>query len=132
MENKFENYFDKVLADVPCSGLGVIRKKPDIKWNTKYEDIKELTDIQYKILQNAGKYVKPNGIIVYSTCTNVFKENQETVNWFLEENKNFKIVTDETLIPKEWRSGLKDGMLSLLPSKHGCDGFFICCLSKCE
>ena len=77
-------------------------------------------------------YLKAGGILVYSTCTNVFKENQETIKWFLDKNKNFKIVTDESLIPKEWLSGLKDGMLSLLPNKHGCDGFFICCLTKVE
>lgn len=131
-DKTFENKFDRIIADVPCSGLGVIRKKPDIKFNIKEEDIDKINETQRKILECAGKYLKPNGILVYSTCTNVFKENQETIKWFLSNNKNFKIVTDESLIPKDWKSGLKDGMLSLLPSLHDCDGFFICCLTKVE
>jgi len=130
--NEFVDNFDRIIADVPCSGLGVIRKKPDIKFNIKEEDIDSINEIQRKILLNASKYLKVGGILVYSTCTNVFKENQDTVNWFLEGNKNFEVVTDEDLIPDEWKSGLKDGMLSLLPSKHGCDGFFICCLKKVD
>ena len=128
----FENKFDRIIADVPCSGLGVIRKKPDIKFNIKEEDIEEINKTQKKILECAGKYLKTGGILVYSTCTNIFKENQETIKWFLSNNKNFKIVTDESIIPEEWKSGLKDGMLSLLPGLHGCDGFFICCLTKVE
>ena len=131
-DKTFENKFDRIIADVPCSGLGVIRKKPDIKFNIKEEDIEKINETQKKILECAGKYLKPGGILVYSTCTNIFKENQETIKWFLSNNKNFKIVTDESIIPKDWKSGLKDGMLSLLPSIHGCDGFFICCLTKVE
>ena len=131
-DKTFENKFDRIIADVPCSGLGVIRKKPDIKFNIKEEDIEEINETQKKILECAGKYLKPGGILVYSTCTNVFKENQETIKWFLSNNKNFKIATDESIIPEEWKSGIKDGMLSLLPSLHGCDGFFICCLTKVE
>lgn len=130
--SEFVDKFDRIIADVPCSGLGVIRKKPDIKFNIKEEDIKNINEIQKRILVNAGKYLRVNGILVYSTCTNIFKENEDTINWFLKENKNFKLVTYETLIPDEWKSGLKDGMLSLLPSKHKCDGFFICCLTKIE
>lgn len=132
IEESFYNKFDRIIADVPCSGLGVIRKKPDIKFNINEDDIEKINEVQKKILENAALYLKVGGILVYSTCTNVFKENQETIEWFLDKNKNFKIVTDESLIPKEWLSGLKDGMLSLLPNKHGCDGFFICCLTKVE
>ena len=131
-DETLESKFDRIIADVPCSGLGVIRKKPDIKFNINEENIENINEIQKKILECAGKYLKPGGILVYSTCTNIFKENQETVKWFLDKNKNFKVVTDENIIPKEWRTGLKDGMLSLLPSLHGCDGFFICCLTKIE
>lgn len=129
---EFDNKFDRIIADVPCSGLGVIRKKPDIKFNINEEDIENINIIQKKLLENASRYLKVGGILVYSTCTNIFKENQETIKWFLEKNKNFKVVTDISLIPEEWRDGLEDGMLSLLPNKHNCDGFFICCLSKIE
>lgn len=127
---EFNNKFDRIIADVPCSGLGVIRKKPDIKFNISKEDIDSINVIQKKILQNAAKYLKSGGILVYSTCTNVFKENSETIRWFLSENPDFKICTDESLIPNEWKSGLENGMLSLLTSKHDCDGFFICALTK--
>lgn len=129
-DENFVNSFDKVLADVPCSGLGVIRKKPDIKWNTKEEDIEELTKIQYKILENAAKYVKQNGIIVYSTCTNIDKENVDLIHKFIAENKEFSIEKVVN-IPEEFKTGLTiDGMLELSPHRENCDGFFICILKK--
>lgn len=122
--------FDKIVADVPCSGLGVIRRKPDIKWNTKQEDIEELTKIQYKILVNASKYLKNNGILVYSTCTNTFEENEGIINKFLEENKEFKMVQIDN-IPEDFTKYVyKEGMLELSPDKNGCDGFFICKMTK--
>lgn len=127
---EFENKFDKIVADVPCSGLGVIRKKPDIKLRVKEEDINELNKVQKAILKNASLYLKPGGVLLYSTCTILSEENEETVKWFLNENKDFSICTDESIIPSEWRSGINDGMLLLLPNKHNSDGFFICCLKK--
>jgi len=129
---EFENKFDKIVVDVPCSGLGVIRKKPDIKFRVEEKDIDEINEVQKKILDNAAKYLKSNGMLVYSTCTILEKENEENIKWFLERNKNFEICTDEEKIPLKWRNGLRDGMLLLLPSKHECDGFFICCLTKIE
>jgi len=129
---ELENKFDRIIADVPCSGLGVIRKKPDIKFNIKEEDIANINKIQKDILKNVARYLKVGGRLVYSTCTNVFLENQETVKWFLKEYPNFKIDTDTNLIPNEWKDSLNEGMLSLLPSKNGCDGFFIVSLTKTE
>jgi len=129
-KSEFVESFDKVLADVPCSGLGVIRKKPDIKWNTKYEDIEELTKVQYQILENAGKYVKKDGIIVYSTCTNTNQENRDIIKKFIANNKEFSIVRIEDM-QDEFISGLtEDGMLELSPCFENCDGFFICILKK--
>ena len=122
--------FDKIVADVPCSGLGVIRRKPDIKWNTKAEDIKELTEIQYKILLNASKYLKNGGVLLYSTCTNNYEENEGIINKFLSENKNFKI-DKITNIPDDFSKYVcKDGILELLTDMNNCDGFFICKLTK--
>lgn len=129
---EFANKFDKIVADVPCSGLGVIRKKPDIKFRVKEDDIEEINKVQKAILQNASKYLKPGGILVYSTCTILSEENEDTVKWFLSGNSDFSVCTDEAKIPIEWRSGLNDGMLLLLPHKHNSDGFFICCLKKQE
>lgn len=129
---ELQNKFDRIIADVPCSGLGVIRKKPDIKFNIQEEDIININKIQKDILKNVSRYLKVGGRLIYSTCTNVFLENQETVKWFLKEYPNFKIDTDINLIPNEWKESLNEGMLSLLPSKNGCDGFFIVSLTKTE
>lgn len=126
----FKGYFDKIIVDVPCSGLGVIRKKPDIKLRTKEEDITEINKTQKEILENAGKYLKSGGTLIYSTCTILKKENEDVVSEFLIRNKDFKITTNEEVIPDEWKSGLKNGMLTLLPHKHGTDGFFICAMMK--
>lgn len=129
-DEKLVEKFDKIVADVPCSGLGVIRRKPDIKWNTKEEDIEELTQIQYKILVNASKYLKKGGTLVYSTCTNNKKENDDIVNKFLEENKEFKISKIDN-IPEDFIKDVhNEGMLELAPDKNKCDGFFICKLIK--
>lgn len=128
-ESLCEN-FDKIVADVPCSGLGVIRRKPDIKWNTTEDDVKNLTEIQYKILSNAGKYLKRGGILVYSTCTNNSQENEDIVNRFLQSNKEFEIAKIDN-IPEEFEKDVYDeGMLELLPDKNNCDGFFICKMCK--
>jgi 16S rRNA (cytosine967-C5)-methyltransferase len=122
--------FDKIIVDVPCSGLGVIRKKPDIKWNTTEEDVNNLTDVQYKILLNASKYLKVGGSLVYSTCTNVYDENEGVINKFLAENNQFKIAKIDN-IPEEFAQYVyNEGMLDLSPDKNGCDGFFICKLLK--
>ena len=90
--------FDVVLCDVPCSGLGVIRRKPDIKYKTE-NDFTELCEIQYKILCNAVKYLKSGGKILYSTCTLRRAENEDIVNRFLNEHNCFKKVTEKTLMP---------------------------------
>jgi len=127
---EFDGKFDKVLADVPCSGLGVIRKKPDIKWNTKPEDIEELTKIQYKILENAAKYVKNGGILLYSTCTNVSAENVDLINRFVSEHKEFVLEKIEG-VPDKFKSGLiNNEIMELSPYREDCDGFFICILKK--
>ena len=90
--------FDAILCDVPCSGLGVIRRKPDIKYKES-EDFSSLEKIQYSILSNAVKYLKKGGRIMYSTCTLRCAENEELVNSFLKEYNTFKKVTEKTLMP---------------------------------
>lgn len=88
-DKEYENKFDKILLDVPCLGLGVIKRKPDIKWQRRYEDIEEITKIQKSILNNCSKYLKVGGILVYSTCSILKSENEDIINNFLKENKNF-------------------------------------------
>lgn len=115
---------DLVLADVPCSGLGIIRRKPDIKYNKSLEDIQNLCDLQYGILQTSSQYVKREGTLIYSTCTLNPKENEEIIYQFLKNNPDFKLQ------PFELKTGEKsEGMMTLYPYLHDTDGFFIAKLS---
>jgi len=111
---------DKVLADVPCSGLGIIRRKPDIKWNK--DNIESLPKIQYKILENASKYLKVGGELVYSTCTVIKRENEDVINKFLSENKDFEAV--KIKLPEKLNRE-NQGYITLYPNIDGTDGFFI-------
>lgn len=111
---------DKVLADVPCSGLGIIRRKPDIKWNK--EDIQELPVLQYRILENAAKYLKPGGELVYSTCTLNKRENEDVICEFVKANKEFEFVKVE--LPGSLARE-NSGYITLYPNIDNTDGFFI-------
>ena len=118
---------DLVVADVPCSGLGIIRKKPDIR----YKNPKELAKLpreQRAILENAASYVRPGGTLIYSTCTVLPEENQEVVTWFLKEHPEFHLSPFVLPAP----IGGCDGHLTLWPQRWGTDGFYICRLEKQE
>ena len=95
-DESLKEKFDKILLDVPCLGIGVIKRKPDIKWKRKPEDVKNITEIQKKILDNCSKYLKKNGVMVYSTCSILEKENQDIVDKFLKENNEYYIRPEET------------------------------------
>lgn len=119
LNKDFIDKFDYVLVDAPCSGTGLYRKKPDIKWNKDLEDIKSLAEIQLEILDKAKDYVKDGGELLYSTCSLSKIENEDVVNKFLENNKNFKIKK------------LRDrDVLKLFPSTDGSDGFSITLMEK--
>lgn len=121
-EEAFLDAFDVVIADVPCSGLGVIRKKPDIR----YKDLaqtEQLPQLQSAILDNVSAYVRKGGVLLYSTCTVLRRENQDVALDFLARHSEFRL--EPFAVP----SGAlleNDGMLTLLPCVHGTDGFFIC------
>ncbi len=122
--------YDKVIVDAPCSRFGIIRKKPDIKYNKTGEDIDNLIKIQRQILENAEKYVKPGGYLLYSTCTISKKENIKNAEFFAK-NYNFSFVDISDRIPKNLLSNTaKDGYLELYPHIHGTDGFFIALFKK--
>ena len=125
---KLENTADRVLVDVPCSGLGIIRKKPEIKWNKKENSMKNLIEIQRKIILNAAKYVKTGGKLVYSTCTLNKEENEENINWFVSQNSQYKL---DKLYCGEFPNIIyhKEGYMTILPDNH-MDGFFIARLIK--
>ena len=125
---EWENAFDLVLVDAPCSGLGVIRKKPDIR----YKDPAPLADlpaVQLDILRNAARYVKPGGTLMYSTCTLLYRENEEVVETFLAENNSYKAEA----FPLPGPVGLvQGGSVTLWPHRHGTDGFFISKMRRAE
>lgn len=124
--------FDIVLADLPCSGLGVIGKKNDIKYRTQPERQKELVLLQRQILHNAADYVKPGGVLVYSTCTISEAENEGNVRWFMEHYP-FKTEPLDPYLPGELCSEeTKKGWLQLLPGVHKTDGFFIARMRKTD
>lgn len=128
LKEDYVEKFDKILLDVPCLGLGVIRRKPDIKWNRQENDIKEISDIQFNILKTCSKYLKKNGILVYSTCSMLKEENDKIIGQFIKEEK-FETINIEEQIPNEFAKITTNNMVQFLPSqKH--DGFFITMLKK--
>ena len=111
---------DRVLCDVPCAGLGVIRRKPEIKYKQP-EDLKRLPEIQYSILQNASRYPKCGGVLLYSTCSLSLEENNKVAERFLAENKNYRLMPMTNTGYSEIDG---NGMVTLFPDKNGSDGFF--------
>ena len=132
LDEKMVESMDLVICDVPCSGLGVMSRKSDIKYNISPEIQKELVELQRKIVINAAKYVKPGGVLVYSTCTTNVEENINNIRWLLE-SVNLKTVSITEYLPKELRSKDTDmGYIQLLPGINNTDGFFICKMLKGE
>ena len=125
-----EEKADIVIADLPCSGLGVIGKKADIKYKMTEETQRELAKLQKNILQIVHRYVKPGGTLVYSTCTINEEENMENVRWFLQQNPEFESVSVEPVLCEELKKSVKEGCLQLLPGIHESDGFFIAAFRK--
>lgn len=121
-----EKYFDRVLIDAPCSGLGVAHHKPDISLKITPEKLKSLAALQWDIISTCSRYVKPGGILVYSTCTINSDENEKIINRFLDEFPDFAIdeFTDE--VPDYFKNRIEEpGMIRLTPGRDGLDGFFI-------
>lgn len=120
--------FDRILLDAPCTGFGVIRRKPDLKWNKQASDIKAISYVQYELLVHVAKLLKPEGKLIYSTCTIEVDENQKLIEKFLHEHPQFKLdIAMKDDLPTE---ALKEkvetpGMLQILPHYWGTDGFFI-------
>lgn len=120
---------DVVYADLPCSGLGVMGKKRDIRYRISKEQMEELVSLQKKILSVVWKYVRPGGVLMYSTCTINPAENEQMVQWMEEQ---FPIKRESLLpfLPEELHAQEKNGMLQLLPGIHMCDGFFLARLRR--
>ncbi len=122
---------DKVLVDAPCSGLGIVRKKPDLKYNNSPSTLKDLEKIQLEILKVSSEYVKKGGVLVYSTCTINDGENINVVERFLDLNKEFFLEDIEEFLPSMLHSETsKLGYVQLFPNVHKIDGFFIARLKR--
>ena len=118
--------FDKVLLDVPCSGLGILRRHPDGKWRKSLKTLNQLKRTQQKILRNASGYVKPGGVLVYSTCTLNAEENEKVIEDFLAgPGKKFKIENPLSLLPSQCKGLItSEGFFQSFPHRDGMDGFF--------
>ena len=124
-DSEKNEWADIVIADLPCSGFGIISKKNDIKYHIKKEQLTELANLQRTILTNAASYVKPGGILLYSTCTINPEENVENAKWFLSHFP-FEAEGMEEQVPKALKEYIiEDNMIQLLPGEVACDGFFI-------
>ncbi len=120
---------DVVLADLPCSGLGIMGKKRDIKYRITPEALLELSELQKKILDVVWKYVKPGGVMIYSTCTMNPDENEKNVEWFLE-NYPFEIQSLSPYLPEVLKEAGAEGKIQLFSGMHETDGFFIVRLKR--
>lgn len=118
--------FNQILIDAPCSGIGLIRRKPEIRYEKKMEDVKKLASIQMDILTSAAKKLKKGGKLVYSTCTILNQENSDVIAEFLKQNPDFKRVDPVSKMGIQ----LNDGYIRIYPDDYDSDGFFVCNLIK--
>ena len=122
----WEEKMDTVIADVPCSGLGIIRKKPDIRYKN-LQELASLPALQLQILKNQARYVRPGGVLLYSTCTLLRQENEGIVEAFLKEDPRFQL--EKLPLPAAFPENTS-GMLALVPGEYDTDGFFIAKLRR--
>ena len=126
-KEEYKEQFDKILLDVPCLGLGVLKRKPDIKWKRKKEDIEEITKVQKEILETCSKYLKTGGQLVYSTCSILKEENEDIIQEFLKKHTDFEQIC---LKEEKYKANInKNGNIQLYQNIEN-DGFFISKLQK--
>ena len=119
---------EKILLDVPCSGTGVIGRRPDIKWRLRKSDIRRMANLQKSILKNISNYLKPGGKLIYSTCSLEREENQDVIDHFLKNRSDFELIGTNSLLPDRWvNSG---GFMFSFPAKTNTDGLFAAVLRK--
>lgn len=129
-KNLTEKY-DKILLDVPCLGLGVIKRKPDIKWQRKPQEIEKISKIQFEILNNCSKYLEKGGELVYSTCSILKEENQNIIEKFLKENNEFKYSNYKEIANYDMiKKFMVNNKYIQINTNNNYDGFFICKLTK--
>ncbi len=131
LEVRFRGYFSGVLIDAPCSGLGVIRRHPDIRWNRQPGDVMRYQRQQLGLLEGAAEFTKPGGTLVYSTCSTEPEENDAVVSLFLEKHKEFSLTDCKDVLPSQARVLVDTGgFFRTNPADHDLDGFFAARLVK--
>jgi 16S rRNA (cytosine967-C5)-methyltransferase len=130
--------YDRILADVPCSGFGTLRRNPDLKWRRGEEDIERLRELQFSILSNVSVYLKEGGILVYSTCTVFHEENEAVVEKFLEGHPEFQLdridkvasafIADDK--SQKFHPFFQNGYFKTFPPRDEMDGFFVARLKR--
>lgn len=124
LDDNLINKADVVLCDLPCSGLGIMGRKNDIKYNISREKISQLSTLQRQMLENGARYVKSGGVLVYSTCTITKEENEDNVKWFID-NFDFELDSVSPYFPNSLEDRASKGYITLLQGIDKCDGFFI-------
>jgi len=129
-DREHEKAFDRILLDAPCTGLGIIRRKPEIKWTRQEKDIESITQLQKALIKAVSESLKPGGTLVYSTCSVLPEENEEIVRDFLNKNKDFIADDIAPYLPPELAGHARGCSLHLYPNRDGIDGFFIARLKR--
>ena len=134
-----EGHMDRVIVDVPCSGTGVWRRSPDLRWRITPERLAELVETQKKLIAEAAECVKAGGRLLYMTCSMLPEENEAVVDDFLASNEKFKAMDWRTVwsnvmpdVAKPNSAALKEDYLQLTPARHKCDGFFVAILERLD
>jgi 16S rRNA (cytosine967-C5)-methyltransferase len=122
--------YDRILVDAPCSGLGTLRSHPEIKWQRQEADIRRLSGLQAKILERVASYLKPGGVLVYSTCTLAREENELVVDAFLTQHKQFELEDAARYLPEQAKHMVRGKYFQALPQRDNTDGFFAARLRK--
>ena len=130
MKQNYIEKYDKILLDVPCLGIGVLKRKPDIKWRRKQQDIIEINKIQKQILENCAKYLKRGGEIVYSTCSILKEENEDVINEFLSKNHEFELEKLQLEENNYFKRFIKNETFLKVYQNEKTDGFFIAKIRK--
>lgn len=127
--DQFQGIADRVLVDAPCSGLGTLHRHPDIRWRQTPEKIEELAILQKELLETTANWVKPQGILVYATCTLTYQENEGVIEHFLASHPHWKIDVPSPNSPvAKWMTA--SGSIKILPHQQDMDGFFMVKLKK--
>ena len=123
--------FDRLLIDAPCSGLGVLRRHPELRWRRQPEDFSRFARLQQAILRQAAPYLAPGGILLYITCTTAAEENEQVVQEFLDHQPEFAVHSPAAALPPEAQHLIDpQGYFRTLPERDGLDGFFAAALIK--